>query len=429
MIRSNRRAVRPARRASAALQTRLRAGFTLIEMLVVMAVIVTLAAIALVVVPGILDQDRTTDAAGLTRQWLTIAKVRAGRDGLPRGVRLIVALDPNNPAKTDPRFVTELQYTESPPVLVPNTNMVTDVVNAPQVVFFYVTANASGSGTPTNPVVGTGQLTAQYCQIRNLTYDEAIQVIPNSVIALPTIGTWHRIVPLSAGGFPFVIDQRNPPPGTPVPNPPVSTSGPRTFTVQIGGAAAPQVYLDPWPDGVLGAGSSAPPPPPPPGQPQFAPVPTFVSYHFGIYGAPRPLLGEPLLQLPKNVCIDLSVSNPPAPAVPNTSPPVYTDYDIVFAPSGQVLSSFSAAGGSGQINLWVRDYTKVASMLPTVTPPNPPVWSIAAFQNGGEQQIVALKTRSGSLGVFPVYWPSMTTGIYAPGESPYLFAIKGANGP
>ena len=25
----------------------------------------------------------------------------------------------------------------------------------------------------------------------------------------------------------------------------------------------------------------------------------------GIYGAPRPLLGEPLLQLPKNTCIDL----------------------------------------------------------------------------------------------------------------------------
>src|SRR5687768_18272658 len=47
---------------------------------------------------GILDRDRTVDAASSVRQYLTIAKVRAGRDGLPRGLRLIVAADPNNPS-------------------------------------------------------------------------------------------------------------------------------------------------------------------------------------------------------------------------------------------------------------------------------------------------------------------------------------------
>src|SRR4051812_7816819 len=99
-------------------RTRTRQGFTLIELLVAMAILVTLAAIAVSVVPGVLDQDRTTDGASITRQYLMIAKARAARDGLPRGVRLIVSFDPNNPAKTDSRWVTELQYTESPPVIV-----------------------------------------------------------------------------------------------------------------------------------------------------------------------------------------------------------------------------------------------------------------------------------------------------------------------
>ena len=99
---------------------RVRRGFTLVELLVAMTVIIVLTGLALVVVPGVLDQDRTTDSAGLVRQWLMISKNRAGRDGLPRGLRLIVAPDPNNPVKTSPYFVTEIQYTEMPPVLVPN---------------------------------------------------------------------------------------------------------------------------------------------------------------------------------------------------------------------------------------------------------------------------------------------------------------------
>jgi prepilin-type N-terminal cleavage/methylation domain-containing protein len=380
-----------------------RRGFTLVELLVAMAVIIVLTGLALVVVPGILDQDRTTDGASLTRQFLMISKNRAGRDGLPRGLRLIVASDPNNPLKTSPFFVTELQYTESPPVLVPNplagataTPAFTpfDPFTAPYVAMFYTASNAS----PAPNVVGTGALSGQSCEIRNLTFDQAVQVVPFSIIALPTLGTWHRVT-----NIPSPILQSAFLPAGQIPG-----ANTNLYTVQL--------TFDQYPDSVLGAASTAPATPP---------TPSWVSFHFGIYGAPRPLLGEPLLQLPKNICIDLTpgVSRPSANTTPLSPgpPPVYLDYDIVFAPSGQVI--FRA---EGQINLWVRDYTKVASMAPISF--TPLTYNVAAFQTGGEQQIVALKTRSGSLGVFPVFWPDLTTGQYPIGD-PYYFATLGANAP
>src|SRR5437016_5315038 len=88
-----------------------RGGFTLVELLVAIAVLIVLSSLALLVVPSALEQDRTTDGASLLRQWLTISKARAARDQLPRGVRLISR--PNGMA-------TEIQYLEAPPLLVPN---------------------------------------------------------------------------------------------------------------------------------------------------------------------------------------------------------------------------------------------------------------------------------------------------------------------
>lgn len=381
--------------------SRARRGFTLVELLVAMAVIITLTGIALVVVPGVLDQDRTTDAAGNLRQWLMISKNRAGRDGLPRGLRLVVATDPNNPVKTSPFFVTECQYTESPPVLVPNplqganaTPPFTpfDPATAPYVAIFYHASSATAAPL----VIGAGPLTRQECEIRNLTYDQAVQVGPGAIIALPTLGTWHRVLNAPIPVLQSTIGGQYP------------ASSPSLFTVKL--------LFDQFPDGVLGAASTAP---------AAIPTPSWISFHFGIYGAPRPLLGEPLLQLPKNICVDLTpgVSRPAANTVPLAAgpPPVYSDYDIVFAPSGQVIFR-----PEGQINLWVRDYTKVPSMAPISY--TPLTYDVAGFRNGGEQQIVAIKTRSGSLGVFPVFWPNLATGQYPAGD-PYFFATQGATAP
>ena len=66
-----------------------------------MALIATLAAMAMVVVPGILEKDRSVDASTTVQSWLQIAQARARRDRLPRGVRLIV----------DPVEVARLAFT------------------------------------------------------------------------------------------------------------------------------------------------------------------------------------------------------------------------------------------------------------------------------------------------------------------------------
>ena len=101
-----------------------RTGFTLVELLAVMGIIIVLASIAAMVVPAAVSQDRTTDGAALTRQYLMIAKNRAARDGQPRGLRLIVTADSTVPTKS-PLWVTDVQEIESPLVLVVNSNQTT----------------------------------------------------------------------------------------------------------------------------------------------------------------------------------------------------------------------------------------------------------------------------------------------------------------
>jgi hypothetical protein len=118
-------------------------------------------------------------------------------------------------------------------------------------------------------------------------------------------------------------------------------------------------------------------------------------YTFALYLSPRPVLGEPAVLLPTNVCVDLQSSNVPLAG----------NVDIVFAPNGQVITPSDA----GQIYLWVRDYTLNGG--------KPSAYPSAVFDQGGEQQIVALRAKSGSLGVYPVMWPP-----HAAGEDEYTFA-------
>lgn len=330
-------------------RTTTRPGFTLVELLVAMAVIVTLSAIALLVVPNVMSHDRTTDAASLARQWIMISKARAARDSLPRGVRLIVGSDPNNPAKTNTSWVTEVQYIEAPPIVVPNpvpTGNTTD----PQVQIVY-TLQSNGS-------IQNRQIT-----ITNLSSDQVAQAGPGSVLSLPLWGIWIKL--------------------------------PSTGVTQSGNSSSFSVAVPPYDAGLfsqvvarldanMGAGTS------------------YTTYHFGLYGSARPLLGEPTLQMPSNTCIDLASSSP---SWTSTS-----DFDILFSPNGQVIDAQSGSAGAGQINLWVRDYTKNGGNLSA--------YPSASYQAGGEQQIIALKTKSGALGVFPVAWTT----------TPFQFAQQGATG-
>src|SRR4051812_39529134 len=65
-----------------------RSGFTLIELLVVIALLVVLFTLVAAFGPGLNDRQKVSQSATQIQTWLLIAKQRAFRDHLPRGLRL-----------------------------------------------------------------------------------------------------------------------------------------------------------------------------------------------------------------------------------------------------------------------------------------------------------------------------------------------------
>jgi prepilin-type N-terminal cleavage/methylation domain-containing protein len=360
---------------------RQRRGFTLVEMLVVMAIIVLITAGAMLVVPGALNRDRSTDAVTSLRGWLEIAQARAARDGAPRGLRLIV--DPTKPTATEQLWVTEAQYIESPPVLLfnpnpPYPNGITSTFQphpwTPRVEFLYTLAPV-GSTTPP-----AGTVTGRQCAIRGLTQEQASVLINSTssgsqpILWMPVLGTWQRIIATNPA----------------YPNPPVPVSpatNPASYDVGI--------TLDHYPDTQLGASTS------------------YVTHHFGIYAPPRPLLGEPTMQLPTNTCVDLNafVSRPDGTADLAAS----RDFDLLFAPNGPL--AFSATiSGDGHVFLCVRDPRKGSPM---------DFRSLPQIQAGGEMMILGIKARSGAISVQPVDHNPIT--MTNP-NGPYTFVLQSVSG-
>jgi prepilin-type N-terminal cleavage/methylation domain-containing protein len=85
-----------------------RGGFTLVELLVVMAIILAIAALAAAFAPRITDNTNLSRAVDNIEQWLLTAKMRAKRDGLATGIRLVQA-------QGDPKgFYSQVQYIQQP---------------------------------------------------------------------------------------------------------------------------------------------------------------------------------------------------------------------------------------------------------------------------------------------------------------------------
>ena len=360
---------------------RARRGATLIELLVVMSIISALGALALMIAPGIANQDNTLKGTADVQSSLKIAQGMAAAAKLPRGVRLIAPAA----GSATPNMVTELQYLESAPVLVPDPRVLSATdgagnprlnpppfgVNWPYVEFQYELYTGSEPPIansqwtlPGNPPANA--IKRRTCNIIGLTADQELQVVDGSTLVVPTLGSFSRII----GTFPI--------PANTTANPPT----PRKLSV----------VLDVYPDAALGAGTA------------------YRTYHFGLYSAPSPLLGEPTVPLPRNIGIDLTLCQP----LQTAGGAPWGNYDVMFAPSGQMLASGTRLGG-GQIFLWVRDYTKLATM-PAVEGPA----LAAAFRQGGEQQIVSV--RGAAVGAAPVTWPDMATGMYPAGPKQYKFA-------
>jgi type II secretory pathway pseudopilin PulG len=153
-----------------------RGGFTLIEMLVVIGLIIALAAIVVAVGPGALEKDRAVAAVNQLQGALQIARSKAVRDGLPRGVRLLA----------NGTLAAEYQYIEAPPVYVPNP--------AGPGADIHVDFNYS--------VDGSGRVNGRTCTVSGsaLTSDQANQISADSSLQLPTLGTAHRITGATVAG-------------------------------------------------------------------------------------------------------------------------------------------------------------------------------------------------------------------------------------
>lgn len=85
---------------------RQRPGFTLMELLVAISILLLMTAIAVLIVPNSLARQRASEGASQFQGWLLIAQQRAMRDQAPRGLRLNI--------NSGTQFVTDLQYIEEP---------------------------------------------------------------------------------------------------------------------------------------------------------------------------------------------------------------------------------------------------------------------------------------------------------------------------
>ena len=95
-----------------------RPGYTLVEILVVMSLIILLAALALgVSQTGMFGSQKVISAGDRASGWLLIAKQRAMRDGLPRGVRFF---NTSGGATGNVNAFTDAAYIEVPDAWVPN---------------------------------------------------------------------------------------------------------------------------------------------------------------------------------------------------------------------------------------------------------------------------------------------------------------------
>lgn len=347
-------------------RTARRAGFTLVELLVVIALIIVLAALtAAVVQTGMLTSQKVVSAADRASGWLLIAKQRALRDGAPRGVRFLMT-----DAGGGFFRVTDAQYIESPEPWIPNPD---SNPNGARLAFVY-RLNGAGNGIEPPPRLYFFGTAADVSDFQN-------RVSRGDMIVLPLMGTSFQISNILPAANEFQFQ------GAPV-------------------SQAIRIELVTFPDLAAGHTPQALAGPPP--------MATMLTDKFAIQPQARPLLGEPTVQLTGNTVIDFRVAAPTTtlgvtPVAPAGQQPFF---DILFAPAGSVMNT---GADPGLIFLWVRD--------PDLTPhPRLPT-DAAGYNAAGEQVLVTIYTQTGLISTHPVKPPPYAD----PANEPYQFARDGAD--
>jgi prepilin-type N-terminal cleavage/methylation domain-containing protein len=280
-----------------------RAAFTLIEMMVVISIMVTLATLAALFIPSLKQSNNSAKAAQMVQGQLTHSKQRAMRDQAPRGIRLIPSVD-------DPTVCSEIAFTEQPPDLAFNHNY--------------------QSGPGVNQIV-TYALYKKQATMATTFDNFRLYWLPQGLIQPvdPRLPSYPGVKRPSASGIELgdYIE---------------FTVGPIVYSSQILGVVDGPTTAD---DHLV----------------LQKPVPSIldnpiaplslnnVITNFRIIRSIRPLAGEDTVQLPPNMVIDLTLSRP----TPTTSwyglPGIAPASDIVFNSSGGV-----AANGGQNIILYLR---------------------------------------------------------------------------
>lgn len=389
-------------------------GFTLVELLVVTGLILLLMTLALAVVPRFQEKKKVSLGASQLQGWLLTAKQWAMRDQRPRGVRLhnaVLYTPMPSPAgglswKITYQPVNSFSYIEQPDDFVGPAGTgiyVQSVVSIP--------APPPASHLPSppfflniggafywNPEFQGGVVVTRYQETPGVGVDFSggygFPVAPQWPVQVGDLMEFYS----GAGARVFPIRAI------------LQTQITSTNTVR-------QIAL------VTGPASNA--------EDNDPNINTYVAgADFRIVRQTRPKVGEPPLQLPTNIVVDLTVNNthdPSNASNPSLAYPIKYDsahsqrgwpasyrsplpspvpgpqgsvaftsnIDILFSPTGAVISSGLP---EGDVKLWLRDVSADA-ILPPTTYADYPTGSLLF---NGEQFIVKVTLRTGMIAVQPL---------------------------
>jgi prepilin-type N-terminal cleavage/methylation domain-containing protein len=345
-----------------------RPGFTLIELIVVIGIIVVLMSLAVLVAPKFSERQRTSMGAGQFQGWLFTAKQRAYRDRLSRGLRLVPDV---NTTSTNAVSGAGTVVPQSMAFITLRSVLLVDVGNPSQevVTVLAVTANSFSAVFKNSHNVGFSIISAYVTTFRyierpddftggTLTVDLQLPGQPSAdpktamlnfdATTNVNVGDYLEVTGLSEG---FVHAITNVTPST--------LNGQQVTLLDLNhqNPNAPGVTIN---------------------------VANWSTTNYRIIRAARPLSGEPDMKLPQDVAVDLSLSQFGGTA------------DFLFLPSGALQQA-----SGGKVIFWVRD-----------TSLDDP--------RAGEPTLIAIYPRNGAIAAHPVN-PDPNVG----GGSPYYYTQDG----